>query len=63
LIRPITREWPSWGLQSADVYGGVVVINFVGLNWRVSLTPDFAILIPITGIEQLTDLGWLIPVD
>ena len=50
------------GLQSADVYGGVVIINFADLEWRLGLTPDFSTLIPITKIEQLTNLSWLIQV-
>jgi hypothetical protein len=49
------------GLESADVYGGVVVINFADLSWRMSLTPEFSTLIPVTEMDQLTDLGWLIP--
>jgi hypothetical protein len=47
------------GLDSADVYGGIVVINFADLTWRVGLTPDFAALIPVTGIQQLTDPSWI----
>lgn len=47
------------GLDSADVYGGVVIINFAELTWRSSLTTDFAALIPITDMEQLADPGWL----
>jgi hypothetical protein len=47
------------GLKSADVYGGVVVINFADLTWRMGLTLDFSALIPVTEIEQLADLGWL----
>jgi hypothetical protein len=51
------------GLQSTDVYGGIVVINFADLTWRMGLTQDFATLIPVRKIEQLTELGWLAPVD
>jgi hypothetical protein len=51
------------GLQNADVYGGIVVVNFADLTWRMGLTHDFTTLIPVSEIEQLTDLGWLTPVD
>lgn len=47
------------GLESADVFGGIVIINFSDLNWRIGLTPDFVSLIPVTTIQQLTDLRWL----
>ncbi len=50
-------------LQSADVYGGIVAINFADLTWRMGLTLDFATLIPVNGIEQLTNLGWLTQAD
>jgi hypothetical protein len=51
------------GLQSADVYGGIVVVNFSDLTWRMGLTHDFATLIPVTEIEQLTDLSWLASIN
>ena len=47
------------GLGSDDVYGGVVIINFADRTWRAALTADFATLLPVCDIEQLTDLGWL----
>lgn len=47
------------GLGSADIYGGIVIVNFANLNWRISLTTDFSALIPITDVEQLADLSWL----
>ena len=47
------------GLGSADVYGGIVIINFADLAWRASLTTDFSALIPVTQIGQLADPGWL----
>lgn len=48
------------GLQSADVYGGVFVVNFADMTWRTALTADFATLRPVTETKQLTDLHWLI---
>lgn len=36
------------GLQSADVYGGVVVVNFADMTWRTALTSGPATLRPVT---------------
>ena len=47
------------GLNSADVFGGVVAINFADLTWRVALTADFVQLRPVRGVEALTALAWL----
>ena len=32
------------GLQSQDVYGGVIAVNFADLTWRLALTSDFTTL-------------------
>jgi hypothetical protein len=45
------------GLQSADVYGGVSVVNFADMTWRTALTADFATLRPIV---VTTDRMWQI---
>jgi hypothetical protein len=47
------------GLQSTDVYGAVVAINFADMTWRIALTPNFSMLHAVSSVEQLTDLGWL----
>jgi hypothetical protein len=51
------------GLASADVYGGVAVVNLADLTWRAALTRDFVIFEPISTQEQLADLGWLVRVS
>jgi hypothetical protein len=48
------------GLQSADIYGGVAVVNIADLTWRVALTNDFETFAPVTGFDQLRELAWLI---
>jgi len=48
------------GLQSGDVYGGVVVVNFADMIWRTALTAEFVTLRPVMSTTQLTDLRWLI---
>lgn len=47
------------GLSSDDAYGGVVIVNFADLTWRVALTSDFSVLHPVTTTEQLADLDWI----
>jgi hypothetical protein len=50
-------------LDSEDVYGGVVVVNFADMIWRAALTVDFVKMQPVTEFDQLGHLGWLVPVD
>ena len=47
------------GLQSADIYGAVVGINFADMTWRIALTRDFSELSAVIQVEQLTRLGWI----
>lgn len=47
------------GLDSSDVYGAVVVINFADRTWRAALTTDFLNLYSVTTISGLVDLSWL----
>ena len=47
------------GLDSTDVFGGIVVVNFADRTWRSVLTGDFAGFRPVTAIDELTDLAWL----
>lgn len=46
-------------LTSADVYGGVIAVNFPDRTWRTALTRDFDRFIPVTGCNQLRDTSWL----
>jgi hypothetical protein len=41
----------EFGLVSTDVYGGVAVVNFADLTWRVALTRDFLPFEPIHAQE------------
>ena len=47
------------GLQSADIYGAVAVINFADMTWRMALTVDFSALSPAIRVEQLARLDWI----
>ena len=50
-------------LRSSDVYGGVAVVNFADMTWRLALTADFAALYPVIHADQFTNLGWIPPGD
>lgn len=49
----------EWNLRSDDVFGGVMLINFSEMAFKVALTRDFRRLIPVTDIDQLGALDWL----
>lgn len=49
----------TWDLQSGDVYGAVVVVNFGDMTFRVGFTLDYERLVPVTAEEQLLSLDWL----
>ncbi len=49
----------EWGVQAADVYGGVFVLNFAELAYKAALTRDFERWQPLVVAEQLDDLSWL----
>jgi DNA/RNA non-specific endonuclease len=46
-------------LESADIYGAVVGINFADMTWRIAATADFSTLSPVIRIEQLARLDWI----
>jgi Holliday junction resolvase-like predicted endonuclease len=46
-------------LNSSDVYGAVITVNFVDLVWRCAFTNDFVALRPVEDLHQLADLAWL----
>jgi hypothetical protein len=46
-------------LESADVYGGVFVVQFAERAYRVALTSDFETLRPVTSQDELVELAWL----
>lgn len=47
------------GLESADVFGAVVAVNFADQRWRSAFTRDFASFRPVVDLDQLRDLSWL----
>lgn len=51
------------GLQSADIYGAITVINFADMTWRVAVTPNFSAIRPVIRLDQLDCLDWIAPED
>jgi hypothetical protein len=49
----------DWGLTSADIYGGVVLVNLYDLVFKAALTPDFSSWHPVEHFGQLEALDWL----
>jgi len=49
----------DWGLASEDVYGGIALINFHDLAYKVALTSDFESWHPIAGLNNLEQLAWM----
>jgi hypothetical protein len=49
----------EWGITSEDVYGGLALINFAELRYKVALTSDFVTWQPIERLDQLRDVHWL----
>lgn len=49
----------DWDVTSEDVYGGLALVNFAELRYKLALTSDFATWHPIEQEEQLEALDWL----
>jgi hypothetical protein len=47
------------GLDSSDIYGAVIGINFPDLTWRCALTDDFTTFHAIVELDEVSDLHWL----
>lgn len=49
----------EWDMTSDDVHGGIVLVNFHELAYKVTLSSDFARWQPVDRLVQLKDLSWL----
>jgi hypothetical protein len=47
------------GLEGADVYGALAVVNLADMVCRVGFTSDFETLLPVMAEDQLSSLEWL----
>lgn len=45
----------EWGLESADVFGGVVVVDLAVACMRVALTTDFVSLAPVVALALVDE--------
>lgn len=61
-LRQMSLEWLSgpanpamveWGLEGADVYGAILVIDFADRSWRVALTRDYEMFRPVVELREL----------
>jgi hypothetical protein len=59
LDKPDNPAMSEWGVTSADVYGGIALINFAELRFKIALTRHFATWHAIEQFEQLKTLDWL----
>jgi hypothetical protein len=61
-LRQMSLEWLSspanpamveWGLEGADVYGAILVVDFADRHWRVALTRDYETFRPVVELREL----------
>ena len=61
-LRQMSLEWLSnpanpamveWGLEGADVYGALLVVDFAARSWRVALTRDYQTFRPVVELREL----------
>jgi hypothetical protein len=69
-LRQMSAEWldkadnpgmGEWALRSEDVFGGIMVVNFADIAFKVALTNDFARWWPVRSLDELADLDQLDP--
>jgi hypothetical protein len=62
-LRQMSLEWLSspanpamveWGLEGADVYGAILVVDFADRSWRVALTRDYEVFRPVVELRELS---------
>jgi hypothetical protein len=49
----------EWGVSSADVYGGLALVNFADLRYKVALTSDFETWHMVERAVHLQAPDWL----
>jgi hypothetical protein len=57
--KPDNPNMADAALESGDVYGAVIAINFADMKWRVSMSADFETFVPVTDEGQLARPFWL----
>jgi hypothetical protein len=46
----------EWGLEAADVYGGIMFVNLAANETRMAVTGDFVDFVPVVRLEELDEL-------
>lgn len=59
LDKPDNPAMAEWGVTAADLYGGIVLVNFHSLQYKAFLSNDFATWSPVTRLDELEDLDWI----
>lgn len=59
LDKPDNPAMAEWGVTAADLYGGIVLVNFHSLQYKAFLSNDFATWLPVTRLDELEDLDWI----
>ena len=47
----------EWDLQSEDVYGAAVAVNFADMTLRASVSQDFVSWRPVAVLDELVDVA------
>jgi hypothetical protein len=64
-LRQMSLDWLSspgnpamveWDLAGLDVYGGLAFLNFAAMDWRIALTHDLVVWLPVRSATDLLDL-------
>lgn len=50
------RGMAEWGLEAADVYGGVIAVDLAAAEARLAVTADFLEFVPVPGLAELDEL-------
>ncbi|MDQ2910283.1 MAG: hypothetical protein M3R26_03135 [Actinomycetota bacterium] len=59
LEKPDNPAMTEWGVMSEDVYGGIALLNFHEMAYKMALATDVTRWRPIEFVAQLEDLSWL----
>jgi Holliday junction resolvase-like predicted endonuclease len=53
LSSPANPAMVEWGLEGADVYAAILVVDFADRSWRVALTRDYETFRPVLELRDL----------
>jgi hypothetical protein len=53
LSSPANPAMVEWGLEGANVYGAILIVDFADRSWRVALTRDYQTFRPVVELREL----------